>query len=106
VDRVLFVSDFQAKAFAAMYDDVPSFNTGNYIDPDDYAWQERQSELFTLPRATMPLLSGSPCWLPSPVVSPRPLLLQTLSARSEKPFLVCGTWIRRRRTRWCPRCTV
>ena len=50
IDRVLFVSEFQAKAFAEMYGGVPSFLTGNYIDPDDYAWRERQNPVFTLGR--------------------------------------------------------
>jgi glycosyltransferase involved in cell wall biosynthesis len=50
VDRVLFVSEFQAKAFAEMYQGVSSVITGNYIDPDDYAWQERRPVTFTLGR--------------------------------------------------------
>jgi glycosyltransferase involved in cell wall biosynthesis len=50
IDRVLFVSEFQAKAFEEMYRGVPSFQTGNYIDPDDYAWQERRNPVFTLGR--------------------------------------------------------
>ena len=50
VDRVLFVSEFQANAFAEMYRGVPSFFTGNYIDPDDYAWRERKNPIFTLGR--------------------------------------------------------
>ncbi len=33
IDRELFVSECQAKAFEEMYRGVPSFLTGNYIDP-------------------------------------------------------------------------
>jgi len=54
IDRVLFVSEFQAKAFADIYRDVPSFMTGNYIDPDDYAWRERTNPTFTLGRLSRP----------------------------------------------------
>ncbi len=50
IDRVLFVSEFQAKAFEEMYRGVPSFLTGNYIDPDDYGWRERRNPIFTLGR--------------------------------------------------------
>ncbi len=50
VDRVLFVSEFQANAFAEMYKGVPSYFTGNYIDADDYAWRERRNPVFTLGR--------------------------------------------------------
>jgi len=50
IDRVLFVSEFQAKAFAEMDRDVTSFMTGNYIDPDDYSWRERNNPNFTLSR--------------------------------------------------------
>ncbi len=50
VDRVLFASEFQANTFADIYRDVPSSITGNYIDPDDYAWRERQNPIFTLGR--------------------------------------------------------
>jgi glycosyltransferase involved in cell wall biosynthesis len=50
VDRVLFVSEFQAAAFRSMYEGVPSLVTGNYIDPDDYCWRERRNAVFTLGR--------------------------------------------------------
>ncbi len=50
VDRVLFVSEFQATAFRSMYEGVPSLITGNYIDPDDYCWRERRNAIFTLGR--------------------------------------------------------
>lgn len=50
IDRVLFVSDFQAKAFEEIHRGVPSRNVGNYIDPDDYTWRERKNAVFTLGR--------------------------------------------------------
>jgi glycosyltransferase involved in cell wall biosynthesis len=50
IDRVLFVSEFQASAFGEMYRGVPSFITGNYIDPEDYCWRERTNSVFTLGR--------------------------------------------------------
>ncbi len=50
IDRVLFVSEFQANKFADMYRGVPAFQTGNYIDPDDYAWRQRRDPIFTLGR--------------------------------------------------------
>jgi hypothetical protein len=43
MDRIPFVSDFQKAAFAELYPGVPSFLTGNYIDPDDYAWCDRRN---------------------------------------------------------------
>ncbi len=52
IDRVLFVSEFQANAFAEMYRDVAAFNVGNYVDPDDYAWRERNNPIFTLGRVS------------------------------------------------------
>ncbi len=54
IDRVLFVSEFQEKVFADIYRDVPSLLTGNYIDPDDYAWRERRNPVFTLGRLSRP----------------------------------------------------
>src|SRR5581483_7914894 len=50
IDRVLFVSHFQQLVFADMYRGIPSFNTGNYIDPNDYAWRARRNEVFTMGR--------------------------------------------------------
>jgi glycosyltransferase involved in cell wall biosynthesis len=54
VDRVLFVSELQAKAFAEMYQGTPSFTTGNYIDPDDYSWRDRKNPVFTVGRLSRP----------------------------------------------------
>ena len=50
IDRVLFVSEFQAGAFAEIYRGVAALNVGNYIDPDDYAWRERQNPVFAVGR--------------------------------------------------------
>jgi glycosyltransferase involved in cell wall biosynthesis len=50
IDRVLFVSEFQQAAFEQIYQGVPSRLTGNYIDPRDYPWIERQHEVCTLGR--------------------------------------------------------
>ena len=50
IDRVLFVSEFQARAFAEVHRGVPSFLTGNYIDPDDFPWHERRNPVFTVGR--------------------------------------------------------
>jgi glycosyltransferase involved in cell wall biosynthesis len=50
VDRVLLVSDYQGKALEELYRGVPSFLTGNYVDPDDYCWRERANATFTLGR--------------------------------------------------------
>jgi hypothetical protein len=54
IDRVLFVSDFQATAFAQLYEDVSQVQTGNYIDPDDYAWRERRNPVFAIGRLSRP----------------------------------------------------
>ena len=64
IDRVLFVSEFQAKAFADIYRDVPSLITGNYIDPDDYGWRERANPIFTLGRLSRPDLKKYPLDFP------------------------------------------
>lgn len=50
IDRVLFVSELQARAFEGMYRGVPSYQTGNYIDPDDYCWRQRANPMFALGR--------------------------------------------------------
>jgi hypothetical protein len=54
IDRVLFVSEFQTNAFKEIYHDVSSLMTGNYIDPDVYAWRERNNPIFTLGRLVAP----------------------------------------------------
>ncbi len=50
VDRVLFVSDFQAQVFRDTYAEIPSFITGNYIDAEDFAYRERRNSTFTIGR--------------------------------------------------------
>ncbi len=54
IDRVLFVSNHQADAFADIYQDVPSFKVGNYIDPEDYARRERRNRSFSIGRLSRP----------------------------------------------------
>lgn len=54
IDRVLFVSDLQRGVFAELYRGVPSYNTGNFIDPTDYGWRERRNPTFTLGRLSRP----------------------------------------------------
>jgi hypothetical protein len=54
IDRVLYVSEFQERAFAEIHRGVPSFHTGNYIDPDDYAWRPRTNPIFTIGRLSRP----------------------------------------------------
>lgn len=50
IDRVLFVSDFQARIFHDIYSNIPSLITGNYIDANDYAFKERRSPMFSVGR--------------------------------------------------------
>ncbi len=64
IDRVLFASEFQAKAFEERYQGVPSIITGNYIDPDDYSWRERNNPVFTLGRLSRPDLVKYPLDFP------------------------------------------
>jgi glycosyltransferase involved in cell wall biosynthesis len=54
IDRVLFTSEFQARAFGEIHGGVPSRITGNWIDPDDYVWHERTNPVFTLGRLSRP----------------------------------------------------
>lgn len=65
LDRVLLVSEFQAKALEDIYRGIPTFQTGNYIDPDDYAWRERQNPTFTLGRLSRPDLTKYPLDFPA-----------------------------------------
>ena len=65
IDRVLFVSEFQAQAFADTHRGVPSFLTGNYIDPDDFPWHERRHPVFTLGRLSRADLEKYPLNFPS-----------------------------------------
>lgn len=54
IDRVLFVSQFQADAFNELYQEIPSILTGNYIDPDDYSRRERANPIFSIGRLSRP----------------------------------------------------
>ena len=54
IDRVLFTSEFQAKEFLNLYNGVPSFITGNYIDAADYGWRVRTNPVFTIGRLSRP----------------------------------------------------
>ena len=64
VDRVLFVSEFQAQTFGRIYSGVPSRITGNYVDPDEYCWTERKNITFTLGRLSRPDIDKYPADFP------------------------------------------
>jgi hypothetical protein len=50
IDRVLFVSEFQADAFKDIYSNTASRISGNYIDPDVYQPIDRRNPTFTIGR--------------------------------------------------------
>lgn len=54
VDRVLWVSEFQKLALQTVHQGVPGFMVGNYIDPDDFAWQPRSNSTFSIGRISRP----------------------------------------------------
>lgn len=54
VDKVLFVSDFQAAKFAELYKAIPSAIPGNYVAPEDFEFVERKSPAFTIGRLSRP----------------------------------------------------
>lgn len=54
IDKVLFVSDFQAARFAGLYHGVPSAIPGNYVAPEDFGFKERRHPTFTLGRLSRP----------------------------------------------------
>jgi hypothetical protein len=54
IDKVLFVSDFQAAAFAELYQGIPSAITGNYVAPEDFQFKERRNSTFTIGRLSRP----------------------------------------------------
>lgn len=60
VDKVLFVSDFQACSFAAIYSGVPSAIPGNYVAPEDFSFVERTNARFTLGRLSRPDMDKYP----------------------------------------------
>lgn len=56
IDRVLWVSEFeaQAEAFMDIYKDVPGIVIDNYVDPKDFPWAERRNSTFTIGRLSRP----------------------------------------------------
>lgn len=54
IDRVLFVSEFQQRAFGMIHNRTPSLITGNYIDPEDYRFRERRHPVFSIGRLSRP----------------------------------------------------
>ena len=54
VDRVLWVSEFQRNALCNVHGSVPGSIVGNYIDPDDFAYQVRRNPVFTIGRVSRP----------------------------------------------------
>ena len=50
IDKVLFVSDFQAAKFADLYKGIPCAIPGNYVAPEDFEFRERRNPLFTIGR--------------------------------------------------------
>jgi glycosyltransferase involved in cell wall biosynthesis len=64
VDRVLFVSDFQAQAFRHFCTGTTTFITGNFIDDDEYAYRKRTNTIFTIGRLSRPDPSKYPLNFP------------------------------------------
>jgi Glycosyl transferases group 1 len=54
IDKVLFVSDFQAATFAELYRGIPSAIPGNYVAPEDFEFVERRNATFTIGRLSRP----------------------------------------------------
>ena len=54
VDKVHFVSAFQAAKFAELYRGVPSAIPGNYVAPEDFEFKERRNNTFTIGRLSRP----------------------------------------------------
>ncbi len=54
IDRVLFVSKLQSGAFSELYHDIPSFETGNYVDARRFKFVERQREDIVVGRLSRP----------------------------------------------------
>jgi glycosyltransferase involved in cell wall biosynthesis len=54
IDKVLFVSDFQAAKFAELYRGIPSAICGNYVAPEDFEFKERRNGTFTIGRLSRP----------------------------------------------------
>lgn len=54
IDKVLFVSDFQAAKFGELYRGVPSAIPGNYVAPEDFEFRDRRNATFTIGRLSRP----------------------------------------------------
>ena len=54
IDKVLFVSAFQAAVFSQMYHGIPSAIPGNYVAPEDFEFKERNNATFTIGRLSRP----------------------------------------------------
>jgi hypothetical protein len=50
IDKVLFVSEFQARAFERLYNSVPAEIVGNYISPAAFSFIDRRHKTFTVGR--------------------------------------------------------
>ena len=50
IDKVLFLSEFQAKAFRDLYKGIPEAIIDNYVDPSRFAFVERRNERIVLGR--------------------------------------------------------
>jgi len=60
IDRVLFVSEVQQKAFGEMYQNIDQTIIPNYITPEDFQFEERRNPVFTIGRLSRP----DPCKYP------------------------------------------
>ena len=54
IDKVLFVSGFQAAGFQDIYRGIPFAIPGNYVAPEDFAFRERTNAVFTMGRLSRP----------------------------------------------------
>jgi glycosyltransferase involved in cell wall biosynthesis len=54
IDKVLYVSDFQAEKFTEIYHGIPSAIPGNYVAPEDFEFKDRQNATFTIGRLSRP----------------------------------------------------
>ena len=54
IDKVHFVSEFQARKFAELYRGIPSAIPGNYVAPEDFEFKDRRNSTFTIGRLSRP----------------------------------------------------
>ncbi|MBI1839520.1 MAG: hypothetical protein HYR88_01545 [Verrucomicrobia bacterium] len=54
IDKALFVSDFQRRAFSRIYEGVSQAITGNFIDPGEFPFKPRRNPVFTIGRLSRP----------------------------------------------------